>query len=186
MSTAPTSGARRPADDHHAVFILIHPERAASVALGGFARLGDAVHPAPAAHDALDVAGGAGVAHGQQALFGLGRGHAGQRPHLGVRELAVRERLGQPRQRREGARHSHAFAGGAQIEPHAPGEPGGARAESVVPAASRVELADEIEQARGRRFEMGRQLGNLVSQPIKCCDVDDVGRADFHGESSFY
>jgi Hepatitis C virus capsid protein len=95
-------------------------------------------------------------AHSQQTLFGLRRGHAGQGPHLGVRELAARERLGQPRQRRQGVRDAHAFAGRAQVEPDAPGQPGRARAEPGVPARAGVELADELEQACGRRFEMGR------------------------------
>jgi hypothetical protein len=145
------AGLRRQpaADDHHAVFVLIHAERAIVVALCGFARLGDAIHTAPAADDSLDVAGGAGPAHSEQTLFSLRRGHAGERPHLGVRELASREGLGQSRQRRQGAGHPHAFPGRAQVEPHAPAQPGGARAESRVPAAAGVELADEIEQARG-------------------------------------
>ena len=150
------AGFRRqpPADDHHAVFVLIHAECPAVVAQGGLTRLGDSVHTAPAADDPLDVAGGAGAADGEQTLFGLRRRHAGERPHLGVRELASREGLGQSRQGRQGARHPHAFPGRAQVEPHAPAQPGGARAEPRVPPAAGVELANEIEQARGRRFEM--------------------------------
>jgi len=30
-----------------------------------------------------------------------------------------------------------------------------------------VELADEIEEVRGRRVEMSRQLGDLVAKPIE-------------------
>ena len=50
------------ADDHHAVVILIHVQRPARVAPGGLLRFGLPVHPAPAAHDALDVVRGAGPA----------------------------------------------------------------------------------------------------------------------------
>ena len=124
------------------------------MAQGGLTRLGDSVHTAPAADDPLDVAGRAGAADGQQTLFGLWCGHAGERPHLGVRELASREGLRQSRQVRQGACHAHTFPGCAQVEPYTPAQPGGARAEPRVPPAAGVELANEIEQARGRRFEM--------------------------------
>ncbi len=77
-------GRQPPADDHHAVFVLIHAECAAVMAVGGLARLGDPIDTAPAADNALDVIGGAGAAHGEQTVFGLRRGHAGERPHLGV------------------------------------------------------------------------------------------------------
>ena len=60
-----------------------------------------------------------------------------------------------------------ALAGRAQIEPDAPAQPGGAGAKAGVPAAARVELADQIEQARGRGVQMGRQLGDLVAQAVE-------------------
>jgi hypothetical protein len=81
---------RQPAaHDHHTVFVLIHPEGTTVVTPGGLARLGDSVHPAPATDDPLGVPSRASAAHCEQTLFGLGRGHAGERPHLGVRELAA-------------------------------------------------------------------------------------------------
>ena len=73
-----------PADDHHAVFILIHVQGAARVAFGGLGGFGVAVNPAPSADDALDVLGGAGATDTEQPFFGLRRRHAGQRPYLGV------------------------------------------------------------------------------------------------------
>jgi hypothetical protein len=66
-------------------------QRPARVTTSSLGRFGLAVHPAPAAHDALDVVGRARAPHSQQALLRLGRGHAGQRAHLGVRELAAGE-----------------------------------------------------------------------------------------------
>src|SRR5205814_2719479 len=55
-------------------------------------------------------------------------------------------------------------------EPHAPREPGCAGAEAVVPAAARVELADQVKQVRGGSLDMRRQLGDLVAQPIQLRD----------------
>jgi len=40
----------------------------------------------------------------------------------------------------------------------------GARGEAVVPAGARVELADEVEQARGGGFEVCGELGDLVAR----------------------
>src|SRR5947207_2941577 len=74
---------------------------------------------------------------------------------------------GKPRQRPERARHPDVLPGRARREPHAPGEPGGAGAEAVVPAAARVELANEVEQVRGGGVEVRGQLGDLVAQPIQ-------------------
>src|SRR5204863_6876803 len=49
--------------------------------------------------------------------------------------------------------------------------------EAVVPAVTGIELTDEVEQARGRGVEVGRQLGDLVTQLIQ--------RERFHRESPF-
>src|SRR5438105_3729726 len=167
MSRAPTSGASRPR-------ILTAPsssgytcKRTAGVLPGGLPGLGLPVHPPPAADDPLDVLCRARAPHRQQSLFGFGRGHARQGPDLGVRQLCPGEGLGQQGQRAEGARHPHVLAGRPGGEPHAPGQPGGAATEAVVPAAARVELADEIEQASGGGAEVGRQLSNLVAEPIE-------------------
>jgi hypothetical protein len=73
-------------------------QRTEGVLAGGVADLGLAVHPPPAAHDALHVLRRAGAPDRQQALLGLGCGHASQRPDLGVRQLTAREGLGQQRQ----------------------------------------------------------------------------------------
>ena len=89
------SGLRRQpaADDHHAVLVVIHVQRAARMAPRGFPGLGQPVHPSPPANDPLDVGRGAGPPDRQQPLLGLGRGHAGQGADLGVRQLSVRQCL---------------------------------------------------------------------------------------------
>src|SRR5262245_39053549 len=78
--------------------------------------LGLGVHASPGAHDALDVLGGAGAAHGPQLLLSLARGHAGQLADLRVRELAAGERLRQERQGAEGAGDPDVLAGSAGRE----------------------------------------------------------------------
>ena len=160
-------GRQPPAESHHAVLVLIHVQRAARVLPGGFGRLGLAIYPSPASHDAFDMVRRAGASHRHQPLLGLRRGNAGQSSNLGVRELSTHQGLGQQWQRPKGARHPDAFAGRPQVEPHPPAQPGGAGAKSGVPALSGVELADEIEEAGGRGVEVGRQLGDLVTQPVE-------------------
>jgi len=113
------------------------------------------------------VVRGAGAPDGQQPRLGLGRGHPRERPDLGVREIALRQRLGQERQGPKGASHTDPLARGAQVEAHAPVQPVGARAESIVPAALQIELADEIEQVAGRGLQVDRELGNLVAELIE-------------------
>ena len=140
-------GRQASADRHGTVFSWIHVEGPAGVLPGGLVPLRLAVHPSPAPDDALDVLGGAGTPDGEQALLGLRRRHPRERADLGVRQLAARERLGQPRQRGERARHAHLLAGRAQVETDAPRQPLGAGAKAVVPAAAGVKVADEIEEA---------------------------------------
>ena len=71
-----------PANDDHAVFVLIHVKCTALVAPSALLRLGDAVDPAPAPDDALDVLSGARPADLEQPLFGLGCRDPGQRSNL--------------------------------------------------------------------------------------------------------
>jgi hypothetical protein len=154
-------------DDHRTVTVRIHVHRPTRVLPGRLAGLGLAVHSTPATDDTFDVLGCAGPAHRQQPLLGLGRGHAGQGADLGVGELAAGQGLGQQRQHSQSSRHSHVLAGRGGGEPHAPGEPGGAGAEARVPARTIVELADEIEETRGGRIEVGGQLRDLVAQAVE-------------------
>ena len=74
-----------PADDDHAVFVLIHVQRPDRVAPCGRPRFGLPVHAPPAADDALDVFRGAGLTDREQSLLGFRRGDARQSPNLRVR-----------------------------------------------------------------------------------------------------
>ena len=62
------------------------------------------------------------------------------------------------------------LATGTQLHPDPPAEPLGTGTETVVPAAARVELADQLEQSRGRGVEVGGQLGDLVTETIELSD----------------
>ena len=68
-------GRQPPADHDHAIFGLIHAQRAIRMLALGLGDLGLAVHPAPTAHDAFDLVRRAGAPDSQQPCLGLGRGH---------------------------------------------------------------------------------------------------------------
>ena len=100
------------------------------------------------------MGGRARAPYPQQPSFGLRRGHPGQGPDLRVGQLPAGQGLGQEGKRPEGARDPDPLPGRAQVEPHPPGEPGGAGAKARVPAAAGVEVSDQFEQARGGGVEM--------------------------------
>ena len=79
-------------------------------------------------------------------------------------------------------RHADLLAGRAEVEADAPGQPLGAGAKAGVPAAAGVEVADEIEQAGGRRIEMGGELRDLVANPLEL-DYPRMGCLNVHRES---
>src|SRR4030095_16711050 len=110
---------------------------------------GFAIHAPPAADDALHVLRRAGAADGEQPRLGVWRRDAGEGADLRVRQLTAGKRLGKLRQRGQGARHADLLAGRAEIEADAPGEPLGTGPKAVVPAPPRIEVPDQIEQARG-------------------------------------
>ncbi len=151
--------------------------------------LGLPVRTPPATHDALDLRRGARSPDREQPRFGRRRRHAGQGPDLGVGELPAGQRLGQARQRAERAGDAHPLTGGPEVEAHAPAEPGGAGGEPAVPAATRVELADEGQQARGRSVEVRGQPGDLVAETVQIGEWMRRGghglRGNRHGEPSF-
>jgi hypothetical protein len=133
--------------------------------------LGVSIHPPPAPHDPLDVGGRAAPPHAQQSLLGLRSCDARQGPHLRVRQFPARESLGQERECSEGARHPDLLSRCSRVEAHAPAEPGGAGAEPGVPAPAGVELADQVQQARGGGLEVGRELSDLVAEAIEFRDA---------------
>jgi len=91
-------GAQPAAEHHHTVGILIDLESAALVAVGLLTRFCDLVDPTPASDDPFDLTRAAGFAEREQPLLRLGRGDTGQRPDLGIGQLAPGECLSEPRQ----------------------------------------------------------------------------------------
>ena len=182
-----------PTQHHGAILVLVDVERAARVMARRLASFGLSVHAAPAPHDALHVDRRPRAPHRQQPGLGLRGRHAGDGADLGVGELAARQGLGQGWQGPEGAGHPDVLPGGARGEADAPGEPLRTGAEAGVPAAPSVELADQIEQAGGRRVEVRGELRDLVAQAIELRDAlrrglqrgGKVRLAGRHGESSF-
>jgi hypothetical protein len=155
------------------------------VAPDGIAGLGLPVHPSPAANDPLDVLGRAALGHRQQPLLRFRSRDAGHRAYLGVRDIGAGERLGQPRKVPQRACHPHVLAGRTDVESYTPAQPVRARAEPGVPPLAHVELTNEVEQARRRRLEVRRQLGDLVAETVELRDGrrggQHVKRVNLHG-----
>ena len=70
------------------------------------------------------------------------------------------ERVGLQLQRPQRARHTHPLPRRARIERDAPRQPLRARLEAIGPAATLVELTNEVEQASGGRADMRGELGD--------------------------
>jgi hypothetical protein len=154
----------------------------------GLARLGPPIHPRPALHDALDMLGCAGAPHPEQPRFGLRGRHPRERPDHGIGQLPAAQGLGQPRQRPEGPGDTDPLPCRALVQAHPPAEPLGAGAESRIPPASGVELADEGEEARGGGIEVRGQLRDLVAEPVELDGGlgrgEHSGRVELHIEPS--
>ncbi len=111
------------------------------------------------------VGGGAVLGDHQQVLLALRGGDAGQRAHLGVAHRAAGEGLAHPAQAPEGPGDAHLLAGGGRGDAALPVQPAGAgQAPLVGPAAGRVELADEVDEAGLAGGEVGGQLGDAVAE----------------------
>ena len=181
-------GGQASADRRGAVVIWIHVERPAGVLPASLVLLRFAIHATPAADDALDVLRRAGAPDGEQPSLDVWRRDAGEGADLGVRQLAAGERLGEPRQRGQGARHADLLAGRAQIEADAPGEPLGTGPKAGVPAATGIEVPDQIEQTRrgsdrGSSFQVTPCARRGPPQPAP--DPLDCAPAEACQESTF-
>ena len=117
------------------------------------------VRPARLAIEAgelLHVRRGAVPADLEQVRFVGGGRDAGERAHLGVAELALRQRLGKERQVFECARDPDLLAGGMGVDAARPTEPVRARHRPLGgPQLATVELGDEDEQTPGGGVNMG-------------------------------
>ena len=167
-------GARlgvQPAAEHHrAIVVRIDVKPSVGVLARRPTGPGPPIQLSPPADDPLHVDGGARASHRKEASLGLGRGDPGQSPDLGVGELPAREGFGQPRKRTQRVGNADPLARRAGREADSPGEPLRAGPKAPVPPSPLIELADQREQPRGGRVEMGGQLGDLVAESVQLRD----------------
>ena len=116
------------------------------------------------AHHPFQRRGRALVGVVEQLALGLGRGHPGEGPRLGVGEppglhpgRGLREIL-------ERMRDPHVLAAGGEGAPGPPGEPLGAGVEGVGPPLAAVELGDEGEHLVGGDVDPGGEFGDALSE----------------------
>ena len=159
-------GAQAHPQQQRAVVLVVPAQRAARVLARLARRLGRLLGAPKPPHHPLHVIGRAVQRDHQQRRLGGRRGHAAERAHLRVAQLAPGHRRGDPRQRLQGVRHAHLLARRAAVDAALAGQPVRARVRepAVGPAAAMVELGHERQPAPAGRVQMPRRLGDLRPQ----------------------
>ena len=131
--------------------------------LGLFGALGPAIQ----AHELLDMLRGAVQSDIEEVDLILGRGDAGQRPDLGVAELALRQRFGEQRQLGQCPGDADLLPRGMGIDAAGPAQPVGARQRPLGgPDLAAVELGDEGEESVGGGVNVGGESGDGSSERV--------------------
>jgi hypothetical protein len=100
--------------------------------------------------------------------LGLRLGDAGERPHLGIGELAALELLPDQRKLREGAGDPHVLPGRAGVEAAAPRHPFRERATAgLPPAAAAIELGHQRQPASVAGVHLRRQRLDLALDQLQ-------------------
>ena len=119
------------------------------------------------AHELLHMLRGAVQPDVEQVGFVLRRCDAGQRPDLGVAELALGERLGEQRQLPQCAGNPNLLPRGVGIDAAGPGEPVGTGHRPLRgPDLAAVELGDEGEEPVGGGVDVGGEGGDGGSERV--------------------
>ncbi len=143
-------------------------------------------------HDPLQVRRRAGQGELEQVALVVGRGHPGERPHLGVAQSPGGEGGGDRGELAETMRHPDLLTSRGHVDPTLPVEP--MRTAPALPGAPSlppVELGHQQQPPALGGVEVGGQLGDLTFQPLqgnvveRWSLVDNVGsRQHVLGEPS--
>ena len=135
-----------------------------------------ALRPAIQADELLHMLRGAVQPDIEEVVLVLRRGDSGQGPDLGVTELALRERLGEQRQRGQRARNTDLLPGGMGIDAAGPAQPVGAGQRPLrAPDLAAVELGDEGKQPVRGGMDMGGEGGDGGGQGVVVHGGEIVG-----------
>ena len=162
---------------HHGAVVLV-PEREAAALVLGIGPLGllRALRPAMEADELLHMLGRAVQSDVEEVGFVPGGGDAGQRPDLGVAELAFRQRLGEQRQLRQRPGDTDLLARGMGIDAAGPAQPVGARQRPLRgPDLAAVELGDEGEEAVCGGVDVGGEGGDGGGEGVVVHGMEIVG-----------
>ena len=153
---------REPPVQHHGAVVLVPEGEAAALVLGiGPLGLLRALRPAMEADELLHMLCGAVQSDVEEVGFVPAGGDAGQRPDLGVAELALGQRLGEQRQLRQRPGDTDLLARGMGIDAAGPAQPVGARQRPLRgPDLAAVELGDEGEEAVCGGMDVGGEGGD--------------------------
>ena len=147
--------------DHGAIVLV--PEGEAAILVLGIGPLGlfGALRPAMEADELLHMLCGTVQSDIEEVGLVPGGDDAGQRPDLGVAELARGQRFGKQRQRRQRAGDAHLLPRSVGIDAAGPAQPVGTGQRPLCsPDLAAVELGNEDEKAVGGSVNVGSEGGD--------------------------
>ena len=174
---------REPPVEHHGAIVLV-PEGEAAVLVLGIGPFGlfGALGPAMKANELLHMLRGAVQSDVEEVGFVLGGGDAGQRPDLGVAEVALRQRLGEQRQLGQSAGDADLLPRGVGIDAAGPTQPVGTGQRPLGgPDLAAVELGDEGKQPVRGGVDVGGKGGDGDGEGIVVHRGEIVGEDGVNG-----
>ena len=162
--------------DHGAIVLV--PEGEAPVLVLGIGLLGlfGALRPAMESDELLYMLRGAVQSDVEEVGFVPGGGDAGQRPDLGVAELALGQRLGEQRQPGQCACDPNLLTSGVGIDAAGPAQPVGARQRPLgSPDLTAVELSNEDKQPVRGCIDVGGESGDGGGEGVVAHGGEIVG-----------